>query len=131
MCPRHTRGLMSQPGAAARAPLQNAAMVSDLRVHRVVHAARWYSLITLPGTFRRRTGGRVARRLAPHTRGLLATGPVLPPRPTSWTVRYSLRLAWAHAGRAEDRARACQPRADRGARSGAVRRARGGGDEPG
>src|SRR5215472_15563514 len=37
-------------------PLQNAAMASGLRVHRVVHAARWYWLITPPSTFRRRTG---------------------------------------------------------------------------
>ena len=29
---------------------------SDLRVQRVVHAARWYSLITPPSTFRRCTG---------------------------------------------------------------------------
>jgi hypothetical protein len=28
----------------------------DLRVHGVAYAARWYSLITPPSTFRRRTG---------------------------------------------------------------------------
>ena len=37
-------------------PLQNGEALPDLRVHGVVQAARWYSLITPPGTFRRRTG---------------------------------------------------------------------------
>jgi hypothetical protein len=31
-------------------------MVSDLLVHGFDYAARWYSLIAPPGTFRRRTG---------------------------------------------------------------------------
>jgi hypothetical protein len=37
-------------------PLQNGEALPDLRVHGVVQAARWYSLITPPSTFRRRTG---------------------------------------------------------------------------
>ena len=42
------------PGS--RVPLQNVAATRDLRVHEVVHAARWYSLITPPSTLRRRAG---------------------------------------------------------------------------
>ncbi len=44
------------PGRPGRVPLQNGEALPDLRVHGVVQAARWYSLITPPSIFRRRTG---------------------------------------------------------------------------
>ena len=47
---------MSETAITDPVPLQNAAGYSDLRVHGSVHAARWYSLIMPPSTFRRCTG---------------------------------------------------------------------------
>src|SRR5260370_31026134 len=49
------RGLV-QGSVRPVVPLQNIVVVSDLRVHRVLQAARWYSLMTPPSTFRHRTG---------------------------------------------------------------------------
>jgi hypothetical protein len=51
---RHWRYRHRRPGRPCTAPKFVAA--SDLRVHGVVHAALWYSLITPPSTFRRCTG---------------------------------------------------------------------------
>ena len=43
-------------GGQVPVPLQNTASDTDLRVLGAAHAARWYSLIMPPGTFRRCTG---------------------------------------------------------------------------
>jgi hypothetical protein len=42
--------------ATSPVPLQNVVTGSDLRVRGAAYAARWYSLITPPSTFRRCTG---------------------------------------------------------------------------
>jgi hypothetical protein len=40
-------------GSARPVPLQNHRGVSDLGIHELSYAARWYSLITPPSTLRR------------------------------------------------------------------------------